>query len=105
MVLIRYQLTLIICSLITLALTSVLMISYYLVSADYEKKIKYHNAAMAESLASNIIQFMGNAYAVNELVAAYPDMQDLPPDKQREVLIDTTKRFPFFQQLPKKTKP
>lgn len=97
--LIRYQLTLIICSLIVLTLASVLMISYYMFSADYEKKMHYNNAAMAESLASNIVQFMENAYNVNELVATYPDLYTLSPENQRKVLVDTTKRFPFFQQL------
>ncbi|MDR3563388.1 MAG: EAL domain-containing protein [Negativicutes bacterium] len=97
--LIRYQLTIIICSLITLTLALVLMISYYMVSADYEKKMHYYNAVMAESLAANIVQFMGNAYTVTELVATYPDIYTLPPAKQLEVLQDTKRRFPFYQLL------
>ncbi|KYZ74826.1 hypothetical protein AXX12_16525 [Anaerosporomusa subterranea] len=97
--LIRHQLTAIICFLIILTLASVLMISYFLVSSDYEKKMHYNNAAMAENLAANIVQFMGNAYSVNELVAEYPDIHNLAPEKQRTILIDTTKRFPFFQLL------
>ena len=96
---IRHQLTLIICSLIVLTLVSVMAISHSLVSADYEEKMLHNNSAMAESLASNIAQFMQNAYNINELIAKYPNSDTVNSDKQRELLVDTVEQYPFFQLL------
>lgn len=96
---IRKQLTEIICSLILLAMISTLMISYSLIADDYEKKMHYNNSAMAESLASNIVQFMQNAYNVTQLVADYPDLAMMDIATQRELLVDTTRQYQFFQLL------
>lgn len=96
---IRQQFTLIICSLILLAMLSTLMISYSLISEDYEKKMQYNNSVMAESLASNIAQFMQNAYNINQLIAQYHDLAKLDAAKQEEILVDTASRYPFFQLL------
>ncbi|WP_371381359.1 EAL domain-containing protein [Sporomusa aerivorans] len=96
---IRKQLTIIICSLISLAMVSTLMISYSLIFEDYEQKMHYNNSAMAESLASNISQFLQNAYNINQLVTEYPDLASLPAVKQQQLLVDTTRQYPFFQLL------
>lgn len=96
---IRQQFTLIICSLILLAMVSTLMISRSLISQDYETKMQYNNSVMAESLASNIAQFMQNAYNINQLIAQYHDLEKLDATKQQELLMDTASRYPFFQLL------
>ena len=96
---IRKQLTLIICSLILLAIVSTLTISYSLISEDYEKKMQHNNSAMAESLASNIAQFMQNAYSINQLRSEYPDLEKLDVARQHELLIETTIQYPIFQLL------
>lgn len=97
---IRKQLTIIICSLISLAMVSTLMISYSLIFEDYEQKMHYNNSAMAESLASNISQFLQNAYNINQLVTEYPDLASLPAVKQQQLLVDTTRQYPFFNSWP-----
>ncbi|MBP2638557.1 MAG: diguanylate cyclase [Firmicutes bacterium] len=96
---IRRQLILITCFLIVLAIVSTSIISFSLISKDYEEKIQYNNSVMAESLASNIIQFMQNAYMVNQSVAEFPGLSNLDAAKQTELLVDTTKRYPFLQLL------
>ncbi|MEL7636043.1 hypothetical protein SPX_05470 [Sporomusa paucivorans] len=96
---IRWQLTLIICSLILLAMVSTLAISYSLVSEDYERKMHHNNSVMAESLAANIAQFMQNAYNVNQMLAEYSGLEKLDIAKQRELLVDITWEQPFFQVL------
>ena len=96
---IRKQLIIIICTLILLAMVSTLMISYSLISEDYEKKMLHNNSAMADSLASNIAQFMQNAYNINELIAEYPDLEKFDATKQQELLVHMTKDYPFFQLL------
>ncbi len=96
---IRQQLIVIICSLILLAMVSTSMISYSLISEDYQKKMQYNNSLMAESLASNIVQFMQNAYSINQSVAESPDLEKLDPEKQTGLLVDTTKRYSYFQLL------
>lgn len=98
-VLIRHQLTLIICFLIVLTLVSAMMISYSLISADYEKKMLHNNSVMADSLAANIAQFMQNAYNINELVARYPYSGVDNAEIKKKLLIDTVNDYPFFQLL------
>jgi len=96
---IRHQLTVMICSLIVLTLTTALLISYYLVAADYEEKMQQNNAVMAESLGSNITQFMQNSYNVTTLIAKYPDLATVDAAKQGQLLVDTGIHYPFFQLL------
>lgn len=96
---IRHQLTLIICSLIVVTLASLLMISYYLVVADYEEKMLQVNSAMAESLGSNIAQFMQNAYNINRIMARDLDLENFNGKKQEDLLVDTASCYPFFQVL------
>jgi len=96
---IRHQLTLMICSLIVLALTTTLMISYYLVGADYEEKMQQVNSVMAESLGSNITQFMQNSYNITKLMAQSPDMATGDAERQEQLLVDAAIHYPFFQLL------
>lgn len=96
---IRRQLILITCFLIVLAIVSTSIISFSLISKDYQEKIQYNNSVIAESLGSNIIQFMQNAYMVNQSLAEYPGLNNLDAAKQTELLVATTKRYPFLQLL------
>lgn len=96
---IRRQMTLIICSLILLAMVSTLAISYSLISEDYEKKMHHNNSVMAESLAANITQFMQNAYNISQMLAEYPELEKLDVAKQQKLLVDTAWQHPFFQLL------
>lgn len=96
---IRHQLTLIISLLIVFALATVLVSSYYLVAADYEKKMQHNNFVLAESLADNIAQFLQNAYNINQFTAAYPDLATSDAEKHQRLLVDTVARYPFFQLL------
>lgn len=96
-VLIRHQLTIIISLLIVITLTAVLAISYCLVSVDYEKKMQHNNSVMAESLASNIAQFMQNAYTVSALLAQNRDIVLSNTEKQQELISDVVWQYPYFQ--------
>ncbi|SDD99100.1 EAL domain-containing protein [Sporomusa acidovorans] len=96
---IRHQLTIIMCSLILLAMVSTLMISHSLVSEDYQRKMQDSLQATAGSLAYTIHQFMQNAYNVNQQIAEYPDLENLDADKQLQLLIETKRRYPFYQVL------
>lgn len=96
---IRKQLTLMICSLIIITLTTVLLISYYLVATDYKEKMQQVNSVMAESLGNNITQFMQNSYNITELMAEIPDMSIVDTEGQRQLLVEAANRYPFFQLL------
>lgn len=96
---IRHQLTLMICSLVVLALTSAMMMTYYLVVEDYEEKMQQTNFVMAESLGSNIVQFMQNSYNISALIAKYPDIENLNGEKQHQLLVETANEYTFFQLL------
>ena len=96
---IRHQLTLMICSLIVLTLTTVLLISYYLGARDYEEKMQQVNSVMAESLGANIAQFMQNSYNITRLIAQSPDMVTVDAARQGQLLVDAAIHYPFFQVL------
>lgn len=96
---IRQQLTLIICSLILLAMVSTLTISYSLIAADYETNMQHNNSVMSESLADNVTQFMQNAYNISQFIAEYPDLTKWDTKRQQQLLADTTRLYPFFQVL------
>ncbi|MCE5287178.1 MAG: EAL domain-containing protein [Pelosinus sp.] len=95
----RKQLTWIIGLLILFALCATLFISYTLISEDYEKKMQYNNSVLAESLASNITQFMQNAYNISGILASYPDLMQIEPEKQQGILVDAVRQYPIFQLL------
>jgi diguanylate cyclase (GGDEF)-like protein len=90
---------LITCSLILLAIASTSIISYSLISEDYQEKMQYNNSVMAESLASNVAQFLQNTYDINQSIAEYPDLTNLDAAKQKELLVNTTKKYPLLQLL------
>ena len=96
---IRHQIIFMNCSLVIFAIIVSMSVSYYLISSDYEKNIKQSNSVMAESLAANIGQFMQNAYNLNAQLAVNGDMLSNDGQKQKSILEDTTKRYPFFQLL------
>ena len=96
---IRHQIIFMNCSLVIFAIIVSMSISYYLISSDYEKNIKQSNSVMVESLAANIGQFMQNAYNLNAQLAVNGDMLSNDGEKQKSILEDTTKRYPFFQLL------
>lgn len=96
---IRKQLIIMISTLILLAMAFTLMISYSLISEDYEKTILHNNSAMAESLAANIAQFMQNAYNINQLIAEYPDLETFDAGRKQQLLVHMTKEYPVFQLL------
>lgn len=62
---------------------------------DYEYKMKQVNSLLAQSLGSNISQFMQNAYNVNEMIAKLPEMATFDAQKQQAVLIETANQYPF----------
>jgi len=96
---IRRQLTVIICSLIILTLTLASIISYYFVAIDYEEKMQQNNSVMAESLGSNITQFMQNSYNITKFIAKSPDMATFDVARQGQLLVDAAIQYPFFDVL------
>jgi methyl-accepting chemotaxis protein len=96
---IRHQFMFINCTLVVFAIVVSMSVSYCLISSDYQKNIKQTNTVMAESLAANIGQFMQNAYNLNAQLAVNGDMIGNDGEKQKRMLEDMVKRYPFFQQL------
>ncbi|MBP2641371.1 MAG: hypothetical protein H6Q66_2322 [Firmicutes bacterium] len=96
---IRHQLIFMNCALVILAIVVSMSASYYWISSDYEKTIKQTNAVMAEGLAANVSQFMQNAYNLNAELGVNTDMIGSDGERQKKILADTVKRYPFFQLL------
>ena len=96
---IRRQLTLMMCTLVLLALVSTFSINYLMIARDYEQSMQRDNSVLAESLAANIAQFMQNAYNVSHMLAEYPGLKDLSNAEQQAILVEMTQRYPIFQLL------
>ena len=96
---IRHQFMFINCILVVLAIMVSMSVSYYLISSDYKRNIIQTNAVVAESLAANIGQFMQNAYNLSDQLAVNGEMRGNDGAKQKKILEDTVRRYPFFQQL------
>jgi methyl-accepting chemotaxis protein len=96
---IRHQLIIMNCSLVIFAILILMSVSYYLIASDYDKNIKQTNTVMADSLAANIGQFMQNAYNINAQLGLNADMLGDDGEKQKRILADTVKSYPFFQLL------
>ena len=83
---IRQQLGAGICLLVFCALAlSLLMIDHNL-SENYEEKVKADSVAAADSLARNIAQFINNTNIMNQMIASYPRLQELPREEQQQLL-------------------
>jgi len=96
---IRHQFMFMNCFLVVIAIVMSMSVSYYLTSSGYEKNIEQANTVMAESLAANIGQFMQNAYNLNTQLAISSDMIGDNEEKQKKILEDMTRRYPFFQLI------
>ena len=96
---IRQQLGAGICLLVFCALAlSLLMIDHNL-SENYEEKVKADSVAAADSLARNIAQFINNTNIMNQMIASYPRLQELPREEQQQLLAGTVKRYPWVQLM------
>jgi len=71
------------------------MMSYYFVATDYEQKMQQINSVMAESLGSNIAQFMQNSYNITELMAKSPEMATVNIVRQEQLLVDVAGHYHF----------
>ena len=96
---IRSQMVLFTSGIVVLTLASTLYLSYYFMAEEYERTMQQTNYQMAHSLANNVALFMENAYNVNSLLAKSPTVVDGNVDKQRQLLQETVRQYPFFQLL------
>ncbi len=96
---IKQQLMTISFLLIATALLATVSLSYYFVSADYEKIMRKNNSGMAESLALNISQFMQNAYNITQNISINADTTSFVPERQKGLLVNTVKNYPYFQLI------
>ncbi|HWR39457.1 MAG TPA: methyl-accepting chemotaxis protein [Patescibacteria group bacterium] len=75
------------------------VIGYYFISGDFNQHIKKDNEVFAGALANSINQFIQTTYNVTEDLALSPDIAGAPPERQKKLLEDTAKRFPYFDLL------
>lgn len=74
-------------------------VGYFIMSKDFEEHIKRNNEIFSRSLAANIASFMEKAYSITEDLSTNGDIVDFIPEKQKEVLVNTASRNPFFELL------
>jgi methyl-accepting chemotaxis protein len=90
------QLMIIVGSIVVISFLVSSFINYVVTSNDFEKQIKANHQSFASSLASNVNQFIQNAYNITEDAALNSDVNSFDKEKQKTVMINVAKRFPFF---------
>ena len=96
---IRWQLVLVICTVLfgTLLISSAVI--EHIVAQDYEQKIRQTNGTMADSLSIDISQFMDNAMIMGSTLADYPDIMQAQPGQQQAELRRMVAKYPYFQLM------
>ena len=75
------------------------VIGYYFIASDFSQHIKKDNEVFASALSGRISQFIQTTYNITEDLALNPDIISAQPDRQKKLLEDTAKRFPYFDLL------
>jgi methyl-accepting chemotaxis protein len=96
---IKKQLMLIVFSIVIASFCISNVIGYFFISSDFGQNIQQNNKIFAGALAGNIAQFVQNAYNITEDLALNTDVTGLDGSRQKKLLEDTAKRFPFFDLL------
>lgn len=93
---IKSQLMVIIILIVVLSFGVSSLVNYYVVSTDYEMQIKNTHQSFAAALATNVQQLVQNAYNITEDMALNSDVISFNPEKQKSVMTNVAKRFPYF---------
>lgn len=96
---IKKQLMVIVFSIVIVSFCISNAIGYFFISGDFGRNIQENNKTFAGALAGNISQFVQNAYNITEDLALNTDVTSLDGARQKKLLEDTAKRFPFFDLL------
>ena len=75
------------------------LVSYFMMANEFSVNIQKNNKVVAKGLADNIGQFIQNIYNINEDVSLTENLISMPPEKQKRLVVDTTKRFPFIEVM------
>ncbi len=70
-----------------------------MISNDMENYLKENNQFLATHVAQTVKDFIQNAYTVTEELANNNDVKSFAGDRQKNVLEDTIKRYPYFDLL------
>lgn len=90
------QLMIIVGSIVVISFIVSSLVNYFVTSNDFEKQIRANHQAFALSLASNVNQFIQNAYNITEDASLNSDVISFDSEKQKNVMLNVAKRFPFF---------
>ncbi len=96
---IRWQLIFIAVLFLFVSLTALTMITQHIISTTYEKKLNTDNSIIAQNIATNISDFIYNVIIVNRMVSDYPRILDMPEEKQKEILMITSEKYPWLNSL------
>lgn len=96
---IKIQLIFIMCCLLLILLGTVSVVNYYFIDRDYQTYINENNKVLGESLATNVNQYMQNAFNITEGISTNSDTVNFDPVRQESLLIDTVKRYPYIQLI------
>ncbi|TCO71016.1 methyl-accepting chemotaxis protein [Marinisporobacter balticus] len=75
------------------------MMGYYFIVKDYQIEMENNNTILANSISGNVAAFIDKAYAITEEISYNNDVKGFISEKQREVLVGSIERNPYFDLL------
>lgn len=74
-------------------------INYYFVSNELTESIENQSKLTASSVAEYVTGFLVNSYSITDMLTNSSDVYNFEHEKQEKLLVDTIKRYPFFDLL------
>lgn len=96
---IRWQIMLLVCSFIVLALMLIFLAMRPILATDCVQRMEQTETAQADRLAGNIAQVMDNSNHLTALMAVYPDLVSLNQDTLQHILAQAVEGQNQFQIL------
>lgn len=74
-------------------------INYFFVSNELEAHIENQSVLTANSVSEYVTGFLVNSYSITDMLTNSRDIYNFAPEEQETLLVDTIKRYPFFELL------
>ncbi len=73
--------------------------NYYYVAIELENQVVKESELLTSNIAEYVTEFLVNAYSITDMMAHSSDVYRFSPDEQEKLLVETIKRYPYFDLL------
>lgn len=96
---IKYKLIIVMLILVVAPFIVSNILNNYFITRDYQTNIEESSKALSNSIADCVKLFIEKAYSITEEIANNNDIVNFEPDKQAQVLINSSSKSSFFDLL------